>query len=362
MDRVGIGIIGCGNISGTYLTAARAFPILEVRAVADQNPAAAEARGAEFGIPAVPVEALLADPGVEIVLNLTVPAAHAAISRRIVAAGKHAYSEKPLGVAYASAAALVAEAEARGLRIGCAPDTFLGGSHQTARALVDSGRLGAPVGGTAFFMCPGHERWHPNPDFYYLKGGGPMLDMGPYYLTDLVNLLGPVARVIGMAPAPRPERPILSQPRAGEVMRVEVPTHVTGSLGFASGAVVSLIVSFDVPGHRHLPIEIYGTEASLIVPDPNGFGGAVEVMDKGGDWQQIPIDLPWTEGNLRSLGLADMAAAIRAGRPHRASGALALHVLEVMEAFATSAETGVAVEIATRPERPRPLADDPALG
>ncbi len=361
MQRVGIGVIGCGNISGAYLTAAKAFPVLDIRALADRDPAAATARGAEFGVPAVSVDALLADPAIEIVLNLTVPRAHVAVGRQIVAAGKHAYSEKPFGIAFAEAAELAAEAARRGLRLGCAPDTFLGGAHQAARALLDDGRLGTPVGGTAFFMCPGHERWHPNPDFYYQAGGGPMLDMGPYYITDLVNLLGPVARVAGMAPAPRPTRTITSAPRAGETIAVEVPTHVAGSLAFVSGAVVSVVMSFDVPGHRHLPIEIYGTEASLLVPDPNWFGGEVSVLPKGGEWTPVAVDLPWTDANYRSLGLADMAAAIRQGRPHRASGDLALHVLEVMEAFGRSAESGRFVEITTRPERPAPLSEGPPL-
>ena len=362
MQKVGIGVIGCGNISGAYLKAARSFPVLDIRALADRDMAAAEARGAEFGLPAVGVDALLADPAIDIVLNLTIPAAHVEVGQRIIAAGKHAYSEKPFGIAYAEGAALAAEAERRGLRLGCAPDTFLGGAHQQARAVLDAGTLGQPVGGTAFFMCPGHERWHPNPDFYYKQGGGPMLDMGPYYITDLVNLLGPVARVAGMAPAPRPTRTITSEPRSGETITVEVPTHVAGTLAFQSGAVVSIIMSFDVPGHRHLPIEIYGTEASMIVPDPNWFGGEVSVLPKGGDWQPVAVTLPWTDANYRSLGLADMAAAIREDRPHRASGALALHVLEVMEAFGRSAESGQSVEIATRPERPRPLADDAPLG
>jgi predicted dehydrogenase len=362
MESVGIGVIGCGNICGQYLTAARSFPVLDIRAIADRDPAAAERRSAEFGVPAVSVEALLADPAVEIVLNLTVPNAHVAVGRQVVAAGKHVYSEKPLGTAFAEAAELVAEAGRRGLRVGCAPDTFLGGSHQAARAYLDAGHLGQPVGGTAFFMCPGHERWHPNPDFYYKPGGGPMLDMGPYYITDLVNLLGPVARVAGMAPVPRRARPILSEPRAGEIIEVEVPTHVAGTLAFVNGAVVSITVSFDVPGHRHLPLEIYGTEASLVVPDPNWFGGEVSVLPRGGEWTDVAVDLPWTDANYRSLGLADMAAAIREGRPHRASGELALHVLEVMEAFGTSAESGRFVEIGTRPERPQPLSESAPLG
>ncbi len=361
MRRIGIGIIGCGNISGAYLTAAREFPVLDIRGLADQNMAAAEARAAEFGLPAVAVDALLADPGIEIVLNLTIPAAHVAVGHRILEAGKHAYSEKPLGIAFPEAAGLAEEAARRGLRLGCAPDTFLGGGHQAARAILDEGRLGAPVGGTAFFMCPGHERWHPNPDFYYKTGGGPMLDMGPYYITDLVNLLGPVARVAGMAPVPRPTRTITSEPRAGALIEVEVPTHVAGTMQFEQGAVVSVTMSFDVAGHRHHPLEVYGTEGSLLVPDPNTFGGALSFMAKGGEWAEVPVALPWAVGNHRSLGLADMAAAIRDRRPHRASGALALHVLEVMEAFARSAEDRRVIDIATRPERPRPLAEDAPL-
>ena len=362
MRRVGIGVIGCGTICGAYLTAARDFPVLDIRALADANMAAAEARAAEFGPAAVTVDTLLADPEIEIVLNLTVPAAHVEVGRRILAAGKHAYSEKPLGVTVAEASRLTEEAERRGLRLGCAPDTFLGGAHQAARTFLDAGRLGEPVGGTAFFMCPGHERWHPNPDFYYKAGGGPMLDMGPYYITGLVNLLGPVARVAGMAPTPRRTREITSAPRAGETIEVEVPTHVAAILQFHQGAALTVTMSFDVAGHRHLPLEIYGTEGTLLVPDPNFFGGEVSFLARGGDWTDVPVELPWATGNHRSLGLADMAAAIGDGRPHRASGTLALHVLEVMEAIGSSAETGGFVEIATRPERPHPLAEDAALG
>jgi predicted dehydrogenase len=256
---------------------------------------------------------------------------------------------------------MLAEAERRGLRVGCAPDTFLGGAHQAAREVIDGGRLGEVVGGSAVFMCPGHERWHPNPDFYYKAGGGPVLDMAPYYLTDLVNLLGPVKRVAAMAPKPRAERVITSAPRSGERIAVEVPTHVGGIIEFHGGAVVGIAMSFDVAGHRHLPLEIYGTEGSLVVPDPNWFGGEVGFLPKGGEWESVAVERPWTEGQLRSIGLADMAAAIRQGRPHRASGALALHVLEVMEGLGRSAETGRFVEVATRPERPRPLAEDSGL-
>ncbi len=355
MNEVGVGVIGCGNISPAYLKAAKTFPILRIVALSDMNPAAAEARGAEFGLPAASVEAVLEDPSVEIVLNLTVPRAHAEVGLKAIAAGKHVYSEKPLGVALAQGRRLIEAAEAKGLRVGCAPDTFLGGGQQTARQCVDEGLIGRPIGGTAVFMCPGHERWHPNPGFYYLAGGGPMLDMGPYYVTALVNLLGPVARVSGVATRTREERLITSKPLAGMRIPVEVATHVTGTLLFANGAAVAMTMSFDVARHSHVPIEIFGEKASLIVPDPNVFGGKVEIASAAEDWREVEAERPYADGNYRSLGLADMAHAIRGARPHRASGALALHVLEVMQAFQTASDTGAAVEISTRPGRPAPL-------
>ncbi len=355
MERVGIGIIGCGTISPAYLKAARRFANLDLRALADLDPAAAAARGAEFGIPAVSIDALLADPSIEIVVNLTVPKAHVEVGHACLRAGKHVHSEKPLGIASTEARGLLAAAAERGLRVGCAPDTFLGGAHQTCRALVDEGAIGRPVGGSAFFLCPGHERWHPNPGFYYLEGGGPMLDMGPYYITDLVNLLGPVAEVSGMASRPRAERTVGTGPLQGRSIPVEVPTHVAGTLRFAAGAVVSLAMSFDVPKHRHGPIEIYGTEASLIVPDPNSFGGRIEMAPTGGDWREVETRHPFADDNYRSIGVADMAQAIRSGQPHRASGDLAFHVLEVMEAFGRSSDEGRTIAVASRPERPAPL-------
>ena len=331
MKRVGIGVIGCGKISSAYLTAAKKFPILEIVALSDLNTAAAEARAAEFGIPARSVGAVLADPSVEIVLNLTVPKAHVEVGLKAIAAGKHVHSEKPLGVTVAEARKLMETAAATGLRVGCAPDTFLGGAHQTARSCVDEGLIGRPVRGAAFFLCPGHERWHPNPGFYYLEGGGPMLDMGPYYVTDLVNLLGPVASVSGVATRTRSERLVTSQPLAGTRVPVEVSTHVTGTLLFAGGAAVSMTMSFDVPRHRHTPIEIYGEAGTLIVPDPNYFGGKVEFATASEDWREVPTRHAYADGNYRILGVADMALAIRTNRPHRASGALAFHVLEVWE-------------------------------
>lgn len=357
MDRVGIGIIGCGNISSAYLKAMRSFPILDIRGLADLNEDLARQRAAEFDLTACSIQELLNDPAIEIIVNLTVPKAHVTVALQALDAGKHTYSEKPLGINFAEGKQLAEAAKQRGLRIGAAPDTFLGGSHQTARAIIDSGVLGIPVGGTATFMCPGHERWHPNPDFYYEIGGGPMLDMGPYYITDLVNLLGPVSKVAGFAIAPRKERLITSEPRKGETIPVHVPTHVTGVMAFTSGAVVQIGMSFDVAGHRHVPLEVYGTEGTLIVPDPNHFGGQVELLKKGGSFEAEETASPYADGNYRSIGVADMAHAIRSDRPHRANGDLALHVLEVMEAFGRASETGQTVDIATTVQRPAPLSD-----
>ncbi|NTI43254.1 Gfo/Idh/MocA family protein [Rhizobium rhizogenes] len=357
MEKVGIGIIGCGNISGAYLKAMKSFPILDIKGVADLNRELAEAKAAEFGLKAVDIAALFADPSIEIIVNLTIPKAHVAVGLQALDAGKHTYSEKPLGINFAEGKRLADAAAAKGLRIGAAPDTFLGGGHQTARSIIDEGAIGIPVGGTATFMCPGHERWHPNPAFYYEVGGGPMLDMGPYYITDLVNLLGPVSQVAGFTVTPRKERIITSEPHNGEHIPVHVPTHVAGVMAFASGAVVQIGMSFDVAGHKHVPLEVYGTEGTLIVPDPNHFGGEVEYLRKGGQFEGREVTAPYADGNYRSLGVADLAHAIRSNRPHRANGSLALHVLEVMEAFQTASDTGRTVTISTQTERPAPLSE-----
>jgi predicted dehydrogenase len=362
-QRLGIGIIGTGNISSAYLKAMLGrdglpgFPVLDIKGLADMRPEIAESRAAEFGLTAMSIEAMLADPEISLIVNLTIPRAHVEVGLRALEAGKHVYSEKPLGIDFGDGKKLVEAAKAKGLRVGSAPDTFLGGSHQQARAVVDSGVLGQIVGGTAFFMCPGHESWHPDPAFYYDIGGGPILDMGPYYITDLVNLLGPVARVMAMSSTSRTERTITSAPKRGEVMPVKVATHVTGALGFANGAVVQMGMSFDVAAHRHVPLELYGTEQTLIVPDPNHFGGEVELRKPGRDaaWESVPVTRPYADGNYRSLGVADMAEAVLSGRPHRANGDLALHVLEVMEAFEVSSHQGRAVAMTTTVERPAPL-------
>jgi predicted dehydrogenase len=362
VERVGIGVIGCGNISAAYLKAAAGFPILDIRGLADLNQDAARARADEFGLNAMSIDAMLADPAIEIIINLTIPKAHVAVGLQAVAAGKHVHSEKPLGISTAEARKLVAAAKDRGVRLGSAPDTFLGGAHQTSRKLVDEGAIGTPIAGTAFFMCPGHERWHPNPGFYYLDGGGPMLDMGPYYVTDLVNLLGPVARVAGVATKMRDERLVSSEPLRGTTIPVEVATHVAGTLQFVSGAVVTIAMSFDVPRHQHSPIELYGSAGSILVPDPNHFGGEIRLATASDDWRVVPTEHGYADGNFRVIGVADMAEAIRTGRPHRANGDLAFHALEVMEAFQRSSDSGEHITIESRPERPAALAVGAVVG
>jgi predicted dehydrogenase len=362
--RLGVGFIGTGNISSAYLRAITGhenmagFPVLDVKGLADMRPEASQARAAEFGLKSMSIDDMLASPDIQLIVNLTIPRAHVEVGLRALAAGKHVYSEKPLGITYAEGRKLLDAANRAGLRIGSAPDTFLGGSHQQARAVVDSGVLGQLIGGTGFFMCPGHESWHPDPAFYYDIGGGPVLDMGPYYITDLVNLLGPVARVSAMASRLRTQRPVLSEPKKGQVMDVKVDTHATASLGFANGAIVQVGLSFDVAGHKHVPLELYGTEASLIVPDPNFFGGDVEIRKRGRDevWTKVDVTQPYADGNYRSLGVADMAQGIIDNRPHRANGDLALHVLEVMEAFAIASAERRTVDIRTPMQRPEPLA------
>ncbi len=359
---VTVGLIGCGNISAAYLRAAPQFPELQLVACADLDLARARARAKEFGLRAAPVDALLNDKSIEVVLNLTVPQAHVPVGLQAIAHGKHVYGEKPLATDTKEARRLLAAAAKKRLRVGSAPDTFLGGAHQTARRLIDEGAIGKPLSGTAFMMNHGHEHWHPDPAFYYAPGGGPMFDMGPYYLTNLVNLLGPVAEVSGVAVAGFSERQVLSQPRKGEIIKVKTPTHVTGLLTFVSGAVISITTSFDVWVHRHGNMEIYGSEGSLVVPDPNRFGGTVSLARGRDPWTDVPLSHGFADGNFRIVGLADFARAIRARRPHRCNGEVAFHVLEVMEAFQESGKARRAVTIKSRCERPAVLPRQKLLG
>ncbi len=372
METLGVGLIGCGNISGIYLRNVPTCQGLEMRAIADARPEAAEAQGRAFDVPALSVEALLGRDDIDIVINLTVPDAHAEVIGGALAAGKHVFSEKPLATDLAAARSLVTDAEARGLLIGCAPDTFLGAGGRLARSLIDEGRVGRVLSGTAFFMSHGMEHWHPNPEFFFKPGGGPVLDVGPYYIHALVNLLGPVARVRSVTATGFEERLVTADgPHKGDRISVETPTTALAILEFQSGAQVLFAASWDVWKHGHRPLELYGTEGSLQVPDPNFFGGVVVSSERGGDWTDhdssaMPMGAPnWPtdsprNANYRALGVAELAHSIRSGTPNRASGRLALHALEVMIAIVDGSDDGGSVEIATKTDRPDLLSEEEA--
>jgi predicted dehydrogenase len=355
-EKVRVGVVGCGAICGAYFKMAPSFPILEIAACADLEMEKARARAAEFGIPRVLTpEELLRDDGIDLVLNLTVPKAHAPVALQALEHGKHTYHEKPFAVTRAEGEAVLAQAAATGLRVGCAPDTFLGAGIQTARKLLDDGAVGRPLAFTAFMMCPGHESWHPNPEFYYEAGGGPMFDMGPYYLTALLNLLGPVRRLSGLASIAIPERTIASAPKRGKKIAVETPDHICGALEFENGAVGTIVTSFAVthPEYdRKFPITVYGTEGALKVPDPNGFDGEVRIRRaEDGEWREAPH--AYVKGYGRAVGVADMAHALRSGRPHRARAEQAFTVLDLMQGFLESSAEGRAVTPSLPYERPR---------
>jgi predicted dehydrogenase len=362
MSRVGVGILGCGKISSQYFRGCAAHDVLKVVACADQDPERARQAGEEFGVGAVTVDELLHHPEVEVVVNLTVPQAHAPVNRAILEAGRHAYTEKPFGLTVAEAADVMGLAARRGLRVGSAPDTFLGSGVQTARHALDAGRIGIPVAGLAFMLCRGHESWHPAPEFYYQRGGGPVFDMGPYYLTALIALLGPVRRVCASARATFPERVITSQPQAGRRIPVEVSTHCAGTLDFANGAVVTLIMSFDTwPGPVLPPLTVYGSEGTLVLPDPNGFDGDVRLHLPGAEPELVVAD--YAAGRGRGSGVADLAHAWRGSdRPHRASAELALHVVEIMEALETSSLEARHVTLSSLCARPAALPTGLAAG
>lgn len=353
MEKIKAGIIGTGNISGIYLENGNRFDALQVVACADLDVERAKARGEEFGIRGCSVEELLADPEIQMIINLTIPQAHASVCLRALEAGKHVYVEKPFAVTREEAQEVLALAEKKGLLVGSAPDTFLGGGIQTSIKLLEDGWIGTPIGATAFVVGGGHESWHPAPEFYYQTGGGPMFDMGPYYLTALVALLGPIARVTGSARISYPERTITSKPKYGQKVKVEVPTHIAGVIDFASGPIGTLLASFDVKGGSTLPrIEIYGSAGTMIVPDPNNFGGNVRICRAGShEWAEIPLAYGYTE-NARGIGAADMAKAIQTGRKHRANGELAYHVLEAMHGFHDASEQGVHYVMKSTCERP----------
>ena len=366
MKKLGIGIIGCGNISTAYLKLAPLFKGLEVRAVADINMDAAKARAAEFNVKAQSVDDLLANPALDIVINLTIPDAHYPITKRILEAGKHAYSEKPLVLTLEQGTTLRDLAKAKGLSVGCAPDTFLGGAHQQARAILDEGTIGEITTGNAAIQAHGPESWHPSPDFFYQPGAGPVMDMGPYYIATLINLLGPVKRVGALTSSAEPERTIGSGPRQGQKIKVNTPSNIQALLEFHSGATISFSASWDVWHHKRNHFELYGTKGSLYVPDPNFFGGTVEVALAGGEAQvQSPWDHPFGKinqnhngrdlANYRTAGLADMAQAHMEGRDHRCSLERTLHGVDVMTSILKSGETGQFITLTTTCTRPAAL-------
>lgn len=371
-ETLGVGIIGCGNISKTYFELIPLFKGLEVRACADLNKQAAEQRGAHYGVRVETVHDLLLDDQIDIIVNLTVPDAHWPVSREIINHGKHVYSEKPLVLARKEIHSMIELATRKGVKVGSAPDTFLGGAHQLARKIIDEGKVGQITSGTCHVMSHGMESWHPNPDFFFKPGGGPILDLGPYYIANLVNLIGPVKRVASLTSMATKTRTITSQPRAGDKIDVETPTTIHALLEFVSGASITLTASWDVWAHRHHPMELYGTEGSIYVPDPNFFGGEVIVTAKDGTVSNLQADdHPFGKANIiepnrsvanyRAAGLADMAQSIVAKKPDfRCSMGRALHAVDVMVSILEFGQTGQFIEIETYADRPEALSSNDA--
>ncbi|CAM3044499.1 Gfo/Idh/MocA family oxidoreductase [Paenibacillus sediminis] len=357
MRKVKVGIIGCGNISAIYFQNIKSYPVLELAACADIDLSRAQARAAEFNVDkAYTVEELLADPEIEIVINLTIPKAHAEISLKALEAGKHVYVEKPLAVTREDGLAVLQLAQAKGLRVAGAPETFMGGGIQTCLNLIEEGVIGTPIAASGFMLSGGPEGWHPDPAFFYQVGGGPMFDMGPYYITALVTLLGPIRKVSGMTKISYPERLITSEPKAGTRVPVEIPTHIAGLLQFESGVIGTLVTSFDTKAGSDLPnIEIYGSEGTLRVPDPNNFGGEV-LLRKAGEWEwkSIPLTRGFTNNN-RGIGVADLAWAIQKDRNHRANGETAYHVLEAMHGLHDAANADAAYVMKSTCSRSLPM-------
>ncbi|TAU89267.1 Gfo/Idh/MocA family protein [Rhizobium leguminosarum] len=364
--ELGVGIIGCGNISTTYFSLAPLFKGLKVLACADINAQAAEARAKEYGVKAQTIDELLVNDEIDVVVNLTIPDAHFRVSKAILEAGKHVYSEKPLVLSLEEGEELRRIAKQKNLAVGCAPDTFLGGAHQLARKFIDDGGIGRVTSGACYVMSPGMEMWHPNPDFFFLPGGGPILDLGPYYIANLINLIGPVKRVGGMTSMASPTRTITSEPRNGEIIPVKTPTTIQALLEFVNGATVTLTASWDVWSHRHANMELYGTDGSLYVPDPNFFGGVVEASGRDKDikpldaWEhpfgKINQENPnGARANYRTAGLADMAMSLIEGRDARCSLDRTLHGVDVMTSILKSGEEGRFIDLTTTCTQPAAL-------
>jgi len=369
----GVGIMGAGNISAAYLRLAPLFKNLEVRAIADVIPEAAKARAEEFSVAAQTPDELLKNSELDVIVNLTVPAAHFSVSKDILSAGKHAYSEKPFVLSVEEGIQLKALADEHGLKVGSAPDTFLGGAHQQARAIIESGKVGRIASGTMHVMSRGMEHWHPNPDFFFQPGGGPILDLGPYYITNMINLVGPIKRVSAFTGMARTEREVTAEgPFKGTFIKVGTPTTIHAILEFHSGAIITLGASWDVSSHGHHNIELYGTEGTVYVPDPNFFNGDVTITDRAGAKEKVEpwdhpfgvanqgLDTPTPRANYRNAGLSDMLTAAETGRHARCDLDVALHAVDVMTSILKAGETGQVITLQTTCERPAPLGPDEA--
>jgi predicted dehydrogenase len=367
MPKVKIAMVGVGAISGIYLkNITQVFSGLELVGVCDLVRERAEKAKEDYNIPKIyaTMHDAFADPEVQIILNLTRPYEHYEVTKAALLAGKHVYEEKPLGADLNEGEELAALAEEKGLMLGGAPDTYLGAGIQTCRRLIDHGMIGEPVGAAAYMIGHGHETWHPDPEFYYKRGGGPMMDMGPYYVTAMVNLLGGVSGVMGLTKKSFPKRLITSKPKFGAVIDVDVDTHLTGLMQFENGAVGTIVTSFDVHykavPHNH--IEVYGSEGTLLVPNPNVFGGPVRLLrPEDGELRELPLMFDYAE-NSRGLGLADMAKALTAGREARCGSQQTLHVLEILTAFEKSSREGKLLPIKHPYKRAQPMKNNPMPG
>ncbi len=355
MDKLKTGLVGCGKICDIYLKNSKNFNNIEIVACSDLIKEAAQAKAAQYNIKAYTNDELFADSEIKIVINLTVPKAHADVALAALKAGKHVYNEKPLAVTREDAKKMVKLAKSKNFLIGCAPDTFLGAGLQTCRKLIDDGAVGTPVAATAFMMGHGPEGWHPNPEFFYKFGAGPMFDVGPYYITALINMLGPVESVTGMTKISFPERTITAPAKLGQKIKVEVPTYIVGVMNFKSGAIGTIITSFDVWSSRVPRIEIYGSESTLVVPDPNIFGGPILLYQRETkEWKEMPFTHS-NDKNSRCLGVADMASSIISGRKHRASSDLAYHVLDIMHTIHEASDQKVHLKLKSVCDRPAPI-------
>ena len=359
-----VGIIGCGNISETYFECQNLFNNFTIVACADINIEAAKSSAEKYNVKAFSVEDILADEDIDVIINLTIPSAHKEIIMKSLHAGKHCFSEKPLAMNFNEGLEIAELAKSKNLYVGCAPDTFLGAAGQKARSLIEDKKIGDVVLGTFNLMSHGMEHWHPNPDFFFKPGAGPVFDVGVYYITQLVNLIGPIKSISSLSGTATPERTITSEPRNGEKIKVETPTTLMGTLEFHNNAKIQFFCSWDVWKHKHSTIELYGLEGSMIVPDPNFFSGDILISHKDEDWQVINNDkmllgIPNKTdnsgdkiANYRGIGLSDMIDAISHQRQSRCSLDLAVHVLEAMEGIIKSSDERVIYNMKTKPNQP----------